>query len=327
VALMLSLPAHCVGIPAFSLNHLIEDSDVIIAGRIIYAREVETKQLQLRGSQTTTRVIEAVVTPDNVLKGQTNGNVVFRYLVPDAQLGYEGVSPNTYRVVFLKQHASYLEPTSPYYLSLPAARHTRMEGNLSDSVIAAVAAVLESTTSTESEKTVVAYRLRNVRTDAVTAALKNAVADSSVQVRAVAVAALLARNETSVLPTALTLINSANTPQGLRQGIASAIYEGVEGVNSAGAIPLLTKLLTVRDRQVREAATMAIRRCHCREAIPILRKALDDPDRRARYLAVVGLAEITGQDEWRPLESEFNANEQKYLKYWRESAGGPDIPR
>lgn len=315
VLLCWCLPAPAVGIPAFDLNRLIDDSNVILVGRIGLSQEVESKPMELRGTLTTVHVFEAEVTADNVLKGRTTGNVTVRYLIPDVPLGYRGLKADSYRVIFLRYNSTHLELTSPYYPSLPAAKPAPPGGNPFDSVVAAVAATLQSVASSEPDRAEAAFRLRNVRTDAVTAALKTAVTDSSLQVQAIALSGLLARGDTSVLPAAVAVIASRNTPQDVRRNIASGIYEGVR---STEAVPLLATLLVVPDDQVREAAAMALRRCHCSEAIPSLIKTLDNPNRKARYLAVVALAEFTGENDWRPLEADFKADEQKYLRFWKE---------
>jgi hypothetical protein len=43
---------------------------------------------------------------------------------------------------------------------------------------------------------------------------------------------------------------------------------------------------------------------------------LGDSDTKVRYFSVVGLAEITGQLEWRPNPDDFAASSTKYLNHW-----------
>jgi hypothetical protein len=45
---------------------------------------------------------------------------------------------------------------------------------------------------------------------------------------------------------------------------------------------------------------------------------LGDPDTKVRYFSVVGLAEITGQPEWRPKPDDFAAFGTKYVNHWVE---------
>jgi HEAT repeat protein len=53
-------------------------------------------------------------------------------------------------------------------------------------------------------------------------------------------------------------------------------------------------------------------------AIDPLLSALDDLDPMVRYYSVVGLAEITGQTDWRPNIDDFTSDPNRYLKHWHE---------
>ena len=48
--------------------------------------------------------------------------------------------------------------------------------------------------------------------------------------------------------------------------------------------------------------------------------ALGDHNRDVRYEGVIGLAELTGQNQWAPDTESFASNEQKYLDHWKEWA-------
>ncbi len=57
-----------------------------------------------------------------------------------------------------------------------------------------------------------------------------------------------------------------------------------------------------------------------------LSRLLNNSDEQVRYYAVVGLGEITKQDEWTPAFPEFREHEAKYLSYWRDWAAS-NFPR
>jgi HEAT repeat protein len=116
-------------------------------------------------------------------------------------------------------------------------------------------------------------------------------------VKLTAAAALLAHGDISVLSIAEgTLMEPQATIDGeVRQNLLSAIYEGV---NNKKAIPILTRLLDSSDVQVRRVAAMALRNTKSEEAIDDLTLALSDNDFEVRYYGVIGLAEITGQNDW-----------------------------
>jgi len=69
---------------------------------------------------------------------------------------------------------------------------------------------------------------------------------------------------------------------------------------------------------IRRAAAAALRHTQADGAIGPLSMALEDSDREVRYQAVLGLATITGQNEWSPTLDQFEREEQHYLSYWRE---------
>ncbi len=50
---------------------------------------------------------------------------------------------------------------------------------------------------------------------------------------------------------------------------------------------------------------------------PYLARALWDPDLEVGYFAVIGLAEITRDNSWRPLRDDFRLDENKYREHWR----------
>ncbi len=83
------------------------------------------------------------------------------------------------------------------------------------------------------------------------------------------------------------------------------------------AIRDLTDLLSAPASPVRSGAARALGQTASPQAVQPLAKALDDPDAEVRYWGVVGLAEITGQGEWRPTDSAFKSDEHKYIEHWR----------
>lgn len=65
---------------------------------------------------------------------------------------------------------------------------------------------------------------------------------------------------------------------------------------------------------------MALRQMHDMEAVDALVIALGDNNRDVRYEAIIGLAELTGQNQWAPSMGTFEAEEQRYLDHWKEWA-------
>lgn len=127
--------------------------------------------------------------------------------------------------------------------------------------------------------------------------------------------ALLARNDTAGLAIAVDVLLAPRplVPDHILHNLTYAISEGVQAEE---AIPALTRLLGAADPRTRRAATAALRRTGSYAALTPLLSALRDSDLEVRYYAVVGLAEITGQLDWRPNMDAFESDQSRYLSYW-----------
>jgi HEAT repeat protein len=191
-----------------------------------------------------------------------------------------------------------------------------------DAVVGEIAALLRSPSASAGDKTAaiwggLAWDLQTLGTGVLKEALRFAAAeDRDLIVRMSAVVALLVQNDISVLPLAEQELSDPDSqlPDNSRLNLSSAIDEGVKG---DAAVPALTRLLKNPDVRVRRAAAMALRNTKTKLAIDGLTLALEDGDAKVRYYAVIGLAEITGETEWRPSEKMFRANEGRYLRYWK----------
>jgi HEAT repeat protein len=174
-------------------------------------------------------------------------------------------------------------------------------------------------TSRAAEDRRVAVRvLSSALTNRATELLRQAAKDRDSVVRMQSISALLNRNDIETLAIAeRTLLNPpARTEPYLLDNISAAL----EGIKDPQAIPALQRLLRSSNSRTREGAVSALRQMHVMEAVEGLVIALGDNDRDVRYQGVIGLAELTGQNEWAPAIGTFESNEQKYLDHWKEWA-------
>jgi HEAT repeat protein len=195
---------------------------------------------------------------------------------------------------------------------------SRHQGSDLDRVIAEIAHVLTSTRPSTDDKVGAITALERVNTQVAIKALRIAVDSSNINLRLRALAALLKKNDISKLDIAAsTLLNEAAvSDQFLYVNLAGAL----RSVRNPDAIPVMIRLLESPAPHVRRAATSAIRNSGVDAAISPLAKALHDSDREVRYQAVIGLAEITGQDNWGPSVDLYARDEQRYLGYWQDWA-------
>jgi hypothetical protein len=305
------------GVSILELAALVDASDLVAVGEVSAVSDIGKTTMAIQGKDMSVDVMEAEMHVDRTIKGTATQVIRFRFPVPGMGIGYKVLVANSYRVVLFKRRGQVLEFTNPFQPSFPAvSTHVGRNGTPFDLVVGEIAAALGSTTSSESDRVTAIWALRAVKTSTASTALKGAAFGNSGEiVKLTAVAALLARKDISVLPAAEEALTNPQTsvPDEIRQNLAAAIYEGA---TSEDAIPALTRLLRISDARVREASAHALRDTKSYKAIDGLALALSDSDFEVRYYGVIGLAEITGQNEWRPLEDDFKANENSYLDHW-----------
>ena len=129
-------------------------------------------------------------------------------------------------------------------------------------------------------------------------------------------AALLKRNEVSVLSFATRSILSV--PPIIDKNEIWQLADSIEmGISNPTAIPQLLQLLKSAEPKVRQAVAVSLRASQSYTVIKPLASLLSDSNREVRYLAVLGLANITKQSEWGPSIDLFARDENRFLNYWK----------
>jgi hypothetical protein len=310
-------------IPLLDLFSLCDSADIIVVGHVQSVRMTKSTSIDLAGNYVPANVMSGEIVVDKVLKGDPLGNrLPFHFVLPVSPaggMGYAGVPSNSYRLVFLKRSDEDYDIASPYYPSFPAVPVPSVNGDdVADRVIAELAAVIESNNIPAQERVKLLFELQQVDTPIFRKALKNALGSDDRTVRLSAAGALLERNDLAGLEVGKqALLNPPpNVPVYIVRNLSSSISRGVTDTR---AIPGLGQILrSAPDAESRRAAAAALRKTGSASAKNFLLAALDDRDLEVRYYAVIGLAEITGQSEWRPLMDEYKSNEQRYLLHWQD---------
>ncbi len=301
----------------FSLTSLIQKSDVIVVGAVRTVHQTGTTEVRVGAERLSATNFQAEVQVDRILKGACPESLaIVRFLIPKSAgfVGYTGVGAPSYRTLFLRKVENYFVFADPAFPSLPGVSHVGLPAfsDVISGVINELSQVLASQKTTEMDKLEAIFGVQSVPAPDATKVLR-AQLDGSPAVRAAAIAALIERNDLSALVAAQELLMNPppQTPNYLLNNIASAI---ARGIRDEGAIPVLNTLLRSRDIATRRAASDALRKTGSTRALSALAKALNDSDSEVRYYAVIGLAEITNQPEWRPLMDDFKAHENKFLQ-------------
>lgn len=318
--------AYAAGRPTLDLVELVTGADVIVVGQVEGIRETSRGTLEINGNRLESAVLEGYIVVADVLKGSPLPERIplsFTFpITPAGGVGYRGIPDRSFRLVFLKRSARGFDFVSPYYPSFPAVRgFVSPGGNTIDQVLHQLAAALDSPQIPRDDRLQLLFDLRGSNSQILTSALRNALRMTKDELLQLSIAAaLLQRNDISALDIAKdALIHpKRDVPPYVLENLSSAISAGV---TDQRAIPALAEIVkNAPQAYSRRSATFALRGTASNRAVPPLLVALGDKDFEVRYYAVIGLAEITNNVEWRPLEEDFRLHEQRYLTFWREWA-------
>lgn len=308
-----------IPIPALDVRALTNGADLIVVGRVTDLWEEGPSKIEMQGQSIPARRIVAVLSTVRILKGGFNGSTVsFRFLVPDAPLGYGSISRTQFGMFFLRQAGpNKFFIVNQYYPFLVAlVGSPEKQNSILDQVIAEVAQVLVAQKTTRAERKQAINILDRVITRRSTEALRKASNTLDSLLRLQAAAALLRRNDISTLEVVESILFQPppKVEQGVLRNLAFAIKDGIEDPQ---AVPVLSRLLNSPEAIVRQSSAAALRRIGTESVLLPLSEALWDNDREVRYQAVLGLAIVTRRSDWAPSLDRFMQEEQLYLTYWR----------
>lgn len=310
---------------------LTRQATLIVVGSVTNIQDLGTTAIPINGKPVEVLLELATVQVDRTLKGNyNNGNILVEFYQPkDVNIDLDELSTTQYGMFFLKENkqARY-SLVDPHWSFIPGvstapARQTTDQ----DRVIAEIANVIRYSNIPINDRkyaiNILQVMLQRSNIPAASAALMSIMSDRNSPLRFYAAVALLESNNIS----ALNMVADAmlkKSPE-ITEDLCLALSDILNrSVTDSAAIPMLTQLLVVSNVEVRRGASNALRNTASKDAIePLALIALNDSDGIVRYNAVIGLSEITKQDEWGPSLREFQAkaNQQKYLDYWRKWVG------
>lgn len=305
--------------PLLNVSDLVAKSDVVAVGTVTFVADAGPASLEAPNGTIPARLMAGEMVIDQILKGPIElVSVRFQFKLPDVAMGYRGVAPRGYRILFLKRQGDHYEFASPYYPSVVAVSGARVKAEQPvDRVVEVVAAVLRSrATSTEQKREAITV-LRGVNSPISISGLKSALQESDRGIQLNAAAALLASGDVSALPIAEAAL--LRPEPGLPPEILLNLRGGISrGLRAEAAVPALARLLRANDSETRRAAASALGHTKSSSAVGPLARALEDADFEVRLYAVQGLAEVTGQKELTPSWDAFRSDEDRYVKHWKE---------
>jgi hypothetical protein len=307
------------GMHALDIERLLTDSDFVAVGTIESVSDLGEQAIVANGKEYRAMSKEGMLKVDTVLKGEAlQSPVRFVFSIPEQALDYRGVLAGSYRVVFLRKTSSgsfeFADHSYPTLAAVPGVSISNQQTGV-ETILNFVEAVLVSKVPVSLKHEAIS-ELRNSNSPSVARALRSAANDANLEISLDAVSELLARNDISAMPLAERYLvrPQPQVPTYLLRNISAAIESRVKDPR---AIPALTRLLSATDIDTVRAAASALRATGVTAALPSLARALKSPDFQTRYYAIIGMAEISNQPDWRPSVAEFRSAEKKYLDFWQ----------
>jgi HEAT repeat protein len=250
-----------------------------------------------------------------VAKGDALTSVRLEFPKSDAQEIAGEVPVGRLRLFFLKRVADHYTFTDPNYPSTVGAPGPMGEGSANDRVATVMTRVLAAPRTSQEDQIEAMNILGQIPSNVSISSLLGFLGNPSRQLRLGAASNLVLLNDLRGLPSAVSGLLTWESEDGQ---VAYTILRGIQQLKDPKAVPVVAGLMKAKEKSVREAAIRSLVNIGSRSVIPILGAALTDPAIEVRESAVDGLADLTGQGQWHPSSEKYEANESKYLTYWKD---------
>lgn len=304
-----------VGSP-LDVSLLTAKADTIVLGTAHLPRTIDRSVRMLDGNEVSGTTELLSVTIAQVIKGEPAAAIVIKHFKPSAPIGWRGIPTGRTRLFFLSHLGNEYVPVDDRYQSLPAAVVLRR--SVAPEQMAAIAILEAVFSGAPGEAQEAIWALRGEGSTLVQSELAKGLQAHKLEtpVRLSILAELIRRGDLTALRAAVPVLLSDSYPRENRLDLSYSINR----ISDPKSVTVLRSLIAAPLPETRRAAALALRNSGSAEALPALCRLLADSDLESRYFAVIGLAEIVGQKEWRPLEEDFKSSEDKYLQHWHKWA-------
>jgi hypothetical protein len=315
------VPATAAIIPAPDIDKLTEASTLIVLGELVVVQQgVRTANIDVNGRTERLRVDRGTLRVDQFLRGAQPSPLTFE-IVAHPEFGWRTPAQQTYGLFFFRLgRDGSVEFTDPFYLYIDVPKGVHGKGNTAlERVINVLGEMLTLPNSHNLNQEALRY-LQSSESNTAHSIFRSAMDTITKPELTVGIAAGLLRfNDASGLRIVKQLF--LNTGALMIDSFDEAILGAAMGhLKDPEAIPDLELLQGVPSIAIRRGVAGALRGTRSSKALNGLARGLEDTDAKVRYLAVVGLAEITGDSAFRPSEARFKADEAHFLGHWRQWA-------
>jgi hypothetical protein len=299
-------------------NALIAGADLIVLGRVLSVTKGEKTIANVEGNSIPAIRATAVLKVDGLIKGEAHGDSLsLTYYSPDSPSILQDISVGQYGMFFVRSSTEGLSFYDPVYPYLPAVPGSYGQSTPLDRATAVLGEVASSRGESDAHRLEAVELLAKLRTNTAKEALERTMSSETGEFRLHVAAALVSSNNIAGLP---TLADALLHPRDLSPGLLQYLAGSLGGMRDARAVPTLARLVTMPEPQTRMGVAMALRQSRTAAALKPLSKFLNDSNLLVTYYAVVGMGEITRQDEWTPSFETFQHNPAPFLKHWQEWA-------
>ena len=318
-------------VPAVSITGLVHSADLIIVGRVADVQQTGAGLIDFHQRSYARQDFQARINVDETIKGESvSSRFVLNYSTPAmdsvGNVAEGSLTPNTYRVVFLRKTRDGYAFVSPYSPSLPASSTPcGMDWQLKSGddayrkVLQKVLDVLCSPSTPEEKQG--ALNILNWDQDSYAAPFLNAAlnlpeVNSNSSLRTAILGDLLKWKDLSVLPSAEDDLfqSSKHVDAYLKSNLLLAI----SSLDPQVAVPLLTRALGLPEPEARVGAARFLEYTNSQSALDGLLSALDDPDKEVQFAVMQSLGNLTNQHQWRPQTTEYDDSWFACIRHWRE---------
>jgi hypothetical protein len=322
VACLTLLRATATIVPVPDLDKLVSTSHLIVLGELLTIEQGANRTVEANGTHAQVRADQGVLRIDDAISGSAGSPVRFETLVPQNAAVWQTPAQQIYGLFFLRTDdngKTSLTDTYNAYIPVPHGVYGRGTTPM-DRAISILAEMLTLPNNRSANSTALEF-LEFSKSKATNNALRvglETATNPELRIR-IANALVLQGDATSLkYLKEVFLTGPGNAVSDQQQQILGNVM--ATSLEDPEAIPDLTALLDSYSVPIRRGAAQALRRTESPKAISGLIKALEDTDSQVRYWGVVGLAEVTGQEEWRPDQETFKAREPDYMSHWKEWA-------
>lgn len=301
----------------YSVTELLPECSQIYAGEVLSVTpwSSDAEQSQVRRT--------AQVRVDRVLKGNPAGKQTVEIVLPQPPLDGDfdrSVKRSPFQVLFLCSESDGLhlckDSVNGSVNSAIAVSRRAPAGEQPRDALQAV--IREMTNSLDDPNAAVVARavdvLGEIGDAQVVIRLRGLSGSAQADVAPHALVALVRLGDLSALPEAVNyILQSRDTSR-----MPSDLYSAIENVKDPSAAGLLYPILRSEGNDTAKCAVLrAFRRMKSEQVLPEVQKLLDAPSWEVRYQAVMVLAQTTGDYAYAPAIPTFNADEAKYIAYWK----------